>query len=89
MFFRKTSWTEIEKKGKMHFIITKGMFGWGIPTAILFFIVTSLLDYGFNIDTYLNFELLKDLLISLVIFPLCGIICGWSLWKLLETKHMS
>lgn len=49
----------------------------------------SMLDYGFNIDSYLNFELLKDLLISIVIFPLCGIICGWSMWKLLERKHMS
>ncbi|WP_186580299.1 hypothetical protein [Aquibacillus kalidii] len=87
MINNKMSWPEIKKKGKTHFIITQGVIGWGVTTAILFFIVTSVLDFGMNFTSYLTIEVLKDLLISLVIFPLVGIICGWLMWELLERKH--
>jgi hypothetical protein len=84
---KNKTWDEISRKGKIHFIITRGNIGWGIPTAILFFFITKLFNYGLDFTKYFNEEGIKDLLLNLLVFQVGGIFFGWWMWKIVENKN--
>ncbi|WP_025025801.1 hypothetical protein [Caldalkalibacillus mannanilyticus] len=87
MFGKNTSWAEIQKRGKINFILTNGVIGWGIPTAILVFLFTQFLEFGLNFSLYFSNEWVGDLLINLIVFPIGGIFFGWLLWRSVEKKN--
>lgn len=57
------------------FVLIVGVLGWGVPTAVLY----SLLQAWSN-----PLELLIMLPISLIIFPLAGILFGLAMWWVKE-----
>jgi hypothetical protein len=84
---KKKTWDEIRSKGQIYFIITRGMFGWGIPTAILFIFITKLFEYGLNFTLYFDGEGIIDLFLNLLIFQIGGIFFGWWMWKIVKNKN--
>jgi len=65
-------------KGKWHYIFVKGMLGWGFSTAILYTIIDALFELrSFAFDR----EFLKTFIISMIVFPLGGILVGYWIWK--------
>jgi len=66
------------------YIIFHGMLGWGIPTAILFTLITTYMDHK---SLILNQELFKLLLISTVTFLVFGILFGLWTWHWMERLY--
>ncbi|RXJ02531.1 hypothetical protein DS745_06045 [Anaerobacillus alkaliphilus] len=87
MLKKKKTWEEIRSKGQLHFIIKQGIFGWGLPVAILVFFLTKLFEYGLEFTMYFNGEWIKDLLTNILFFQVGGIFFGWWMWKIGESKH--
>jgi len=73
-----TKWQQIRKQGFVRFVIIRGVLGWGIVTAILY----SLLMWVFS-DT----DMSRLLPISLVIFPIGGLLGGAFIWWFSDRKH--
>ncbi|MDQ6422202.1 hypothetical protein RB620_22490 [Paenibacillus sp. LHD-117] len=78
---QKNKWAKIRAKGKRNYIIVNGILGWGIPTAILFTLLTSYLD---NDAIIFNKELMNSLFTSLIIFSIVGIPFGFWTWNWME-----
>jgi hypothetical protein len=64
-------------QNKFRFILLKGFLGWGIPTAIIFQLIMHFTGERNFFD---------GLILSLIIFPITGIIFGYFLWKTKSRK---
>lgn len=69
-------------QGMISFIIKRGVFGWGITTAILYTAITYLWGNGVNTDYLSSTDFIKGLVISLILFPIVGVLYGVVMWRL-------
>lgn len=74
-------WAKFSKLGRTQYVLRYGVLGWGIPTAILFAVISGFFD-GWD-------RFLPQLVEGFILFPLIGILCGWIWWRQLERKHAS
>jgi hypothetical protein len=63
---------------KIRFILLVGVFGWGITTAILFQLIKHFTGGGNFFD---------GITLSLIIFPITGILFGYTMWNLDHKKQ--
>jgi hypothetical protein len=66
------------KLGRKQFVLRFGVLGWGVPTAILFSFARAY-EEGWD-------QLPVLLVISLIMFPLAGILWGCGMWRWLERR---
>jgi phosphate/sulfate permease len=77
-------WRErIIKKGKTSFLIRRGVIRWGLSTAILYSIITFLFDNNFLFSGLVSYKFVKELMSSLIIFPIVGFFMGMFLWNII------
>jgi len=75
-------WECTRAKGRRHFILVRSVLGWGLGTAFLF---TALLW----VEGEPSSRLLPNLVASVVVFPLGGILWGSWMWSILEGQYQS
>lgn len=73
------TWEAVRQKGILHFVIVRGVLGWGVWVAL-----TSALT-AWALTPHVQFGLLLKR--SLVIFPIGGILWGLSVWFFTERKY--
>jgi hypothetical protein len=76
--FKEEKAAKLVKLGRSKFVLLYGVLLWGIPTGILFALVRG---YSDGWGTFL-----PQLILSLILFPLGGILYGRLMWKLLVRK---
>ena len=72
-------WAKFSKLGRTQYVLRYGVLGWGIPTGILFAVISGFMD-GWD-------RFLPNLVEGLILFPLTGILCGRIWWRQLERKN--
>jgi hypothetical protein len=82
---QKNHWEKTRAKGKKRFLIINGIFGWGIPTAILFTFITSFFDHHYSI--IFDKDFIKTLVTSIIIFPASGLFWGLWVWGWTEKSY--
>lgn len=82
--FNSNKWERMRAKGRKKYIIYNGVVGWGIPTAILYSILTTLWETQ---TIELNNEFFETLIISIILFPLGGIGFGIWTWHAFESNY--
>ena len=75
--------------GKKKFILTRGVLGWGLPTLVLYMLISFLLHMGIYKRSLE--EVTADMfpvmfLIAAVIFAIAGVFMGQYRWKQLQRK---
>lgn len=73
-----TRWAQVRRQGMVRFVLVRGVLGWGLTTALIY----SLLMWGI---AGANPRVLLPL--SLLLFPLGGLLWGAAMWWLLERKY--
>ena len=68
-------WAITRQKGKARFILVSGALGWGLTTGTLYSLLMWLV-----MDANLKFLLP----ISLILFPVGGLLWGWCVWSFSE-----
>jgi hypothetical protein len=81
---QRNKWESTRAKGKKNFVIFTGIIGWGIPTAILVTVISSLFE---NRTIILNQEFFRSLLSHIIITPICGILFGLWMWHWMEWTY--
>lgn len=81
----KKYWEKIRGKGKKHFILYRGMIGWGITTGILFSIINTIMIEGIKGVTI--GDIIGKLIISIIAFPIGGYFWGLWVWNIQEKKY--
>ncbi|MCK8818032.1 DUF2846 domain-containing protein [Natroniella sulfidigena] len=76
--YDEETWGEIREKGFLYFIIKEGVIGWGLPVGGLVVLVDILTSLG-EITFY---EIILEILNTLAIFSIGGIIFGVIMWVL-------
>ncbi|WP_113927105.1 hypothetical protein [Bacillus sp. P14.5] len=84
---RITKWKKVREKGKKHYILYYGIFGWGISTGVLFFLLGQAYEYKLNFSEYFSGDWMVTLIISLVSFMLGGILFGIYSWGANENYY--
>ncbi len=74
-------WQKIRKKGKLRYIIMHGLLGWGVTAGLIYAIVNSLVESGFNLVQFFSMEFYMNLSIAMVIFPIVGIFQSYYTWR--------
>ncbi len=77
---------EMVSKGIVFFIIKKGIMGWGISAAILYTVISYVMDYGFYVSSLSISEFIEQLIISFFVFPIGGILFGIVMWQLINKQ---
>lgn len=67
--------------GKKKFVWRQGVLGWGVPTAVLYNVLMYLWDYGMTTDELASEAFWTRASMSLILFPLGGVLFGWLMWK--------
>ena len=79
-------WAKLKAMGKKKFILVYGVFGWGFLTALIFLVLGVVSKKGFRISDLGSLSFLKQLLVSMLVFPLIGYFWGLLIWKKLERQ---
>jgi hypothetical protein len=69
---------KIITKGKWHFVLWRGVVGWGITTAILFKLIMFFLEGRPFTDA---------LLTAFIMFPTGGILFGLTMWFVMKRNY--
>ena len=70
-------WQQIRAKGPLHFILLRGVLGWGVTTAILWCALMAVFtDKGRA----------QLLVVALIGFPIGGVVWGAAMWYIAERK---
>ncbi|WP_051255110.1 hypothetical protein [Pontibacillus marinus] len=83
----KNKWEKVREKGKKHFIIYYGVFGWGLSAGVLSFILGEVFDHGIMVSRYFTGDWVRELIIWLFSFLLCGILFGYLMWGVNENFY--
>ena len=71
-------WESTRAKGKLHFILFRGVLSWGLPM----FIITAFISNPF-VDSFIS----EAAIIHYVVWPLAGGLFGVSTWTISERKY--
>lgn len=71
-------WARIRRKGPLRFILLRGVLGWGLVAALVYSLVMWAVA-GANLRVLLP--------LSMVIFPIGGVLWGAAMWWFLERRY--
>ncbi len=72
-------WEKTRSIGFLKFIVIHGAVSWGLLSGLFYFLITRLFQPATPV--------LKNLIISLVIFPVGGLFWGMMMWYMGEKRY--
>lgn len=79
-------WERERGMGRTRFILRRGVFTWGIPMAMLTVLYKVVQEQGFVASPRMTATLRSAMVVSFVVFPLCGWLFGRWLWHTGEER---
>ena len=79
-------WEKTRALGRTDFILRRGVFGWGIPAALLTIVYKVIQEQGFTAPQ-LTVGLRTVIAVAVIIFPLAGALFGRWLWSTGEERY--
>jgi hypothetical protein len=81
---QRERWQQQRAKGKKHFVIYRGILGWGG----IMFVSMSALDYYSLFGWTLTFDsaYASKLVLNLILWPVAGLVWGIWVWESLERR---
>ncbi len=80
-------WERNRAMGRSTFIWRRGVFGWGIPVALLTIAYQVVQEQGFVWRLVMTQHLKTGIGIAMLVFPLCGYLFGRYLWTTGEENY--
>lgn len=80
-------WTKMKSLGKKKYIWIEGVIKSGLFIAICMTFTLQTIDEGFNFYSFSNYNFIRRLIISLIIFPIGGYTQSVLLWRKYEKKY--
>ena len=71
-------WARLRRKGPLRFILLRGVLGWGLVAALV---------YSLVMWAVAGADLRVLLPLSMVIFPIGGVLWGAAMWWFLERRY--
>jgi len=72
-------WEKTRTIGFLKFIIIYGALSWGILSGLFYFLITRI----FQPST----PVVKNLIVSLILFPVAGLLWGMTMWYIGEKRY--
>jgi hypothetical protein len=82
-----TRWERNRAMGRSTFIWRRGVFGWGIPVALLTIAYQIVQEQGFVRRLVMTQHLKTGIGAAMLVFPLCGYLFGRYLWTTGEENY--
>jgi hypothetical protein len=80
-------WERNRAMGRSTFIWRRGVFGWGIPVALLTIAYQVVQEQGFVWRLVMTQHLKTGIGVAMLVFPLCGYLFGRYLWTTGEENY--
>lgn len=80
-------WERNRAMGRTRFIWRRGVFGWGIPVALITIAYQIVQEQGFVRRLVMTQHLRTGIAIAVLVFPLCGYLFGRWLWTTGEENY--
>lgn len=80
-------WERNRALGRTRFIWRRGVFGWGIPVALITIAYQIVQEQGFVRRLVMTQHLRTGIAIAVLVFPLCGYLFGRWLWTTGEENY--
>ena len=80
-------WERNRAMGRSTFIWRRGVFGWGIPVALVTIAYQVVQEQGFVWRLVMTQHLKTGIGIAMLVFPLCGYLFGRYLWTAGEENY--
>lgn len=81
------AWERNRAMGRTTFIWRRGVFGWGIPVALITIAYQVVQEQGFVWRLVMTQHLRTGIAIAVLVFPLCGYLFGRWLWTTGEENY--
>lgn len=81
------AWERNRAMGRSLFIWRRGVFGWGIPVALITIAYQIVQEQGFVRRLVMTQHLRTGIAIAVLVFPLCGYLFGRWLWTTGEENY--
>ena len=80
-------WERNRAMGRSMFIWRRGVFGWGIPIALLTIAYQIVQEQGFVRQLVMTQHLRTGIAVAALVFPFCGYLFGRWLWTVGEENY--
>ena len=80
-------WERTRAMGRTTFIWRRGVFGWGVPVALVTIAYQIVQEQGFVRRLVMTQHLKVGVGIAMLVFPLCGYLFGRYLWTAGEENY--
>lgn len=74
---QREQWKKIRAKGKMRFILLRGVLSWGLPTGVIYSLFTH------------SSENMMAIVQTTIIFLITGVFLGLFYWMYMEKKYQN
>lgn len=81
------AWERNRAMGRSTFIWRRGVFGWGIPVALVTIAYQVVQEQGFVWRLVMTQHLKTGIGVAMLVFPLCGYLFGRYLWTTGEENY--
>ena len=82
-----TRWERNRAMGRSTFIWRRGVFGWGVPVALVTIAYQVVQEQGFVWRLVMTQHLKTGIGVAMLVFPLCGYLFGRYLWTAGEENY--
>jgi NhaP-type Na+/H+ or K+/H+ antiporter len=80
-------WKDIRAKGQWHYVIWRGVIGWGVPFGVFFILVRVVLPWFSQSPEYQQGDLVAKIAIAAVLCLIGGLGFGILTWSLIEREY--
>lgn len=80
-------WNKMKALGKRKYIWINGVVKWGLSMGIFMPFIGQMIDEGFILYSFTNYNFIRRLIICLIIFPIGGYIQSSITWRIYEKKY--
>jgi len=79
-------WKKMREKGKTRYVLYE-MVHWGLPMALLWSVIVQLMDYGWNLESFITAEYFTMLFKGVFIFSTVIYFQTLYFWRKFEKKY--
>lgn len=81
------NWKNIRKKGRWHFVLTKGMLLIGMSLFVFLHLYRWLIEYNAIMHNYIQSIEVKEIIVQFITMLISGLLIGFYIWHQFERYY--
>lgn len=84
---KASKWEKVRSRGKRHFVLIRGVLGWGLVMFLFMTVFSHFQKTGFKAPSFDDISI-TIIVINAVIWPIAGFVWGACTWSITDKSYL-